>query len=205
MHPGDYGHPQKQASDIQSYHSIPSTIPSLTSYQLFKAKTNSSLSRILLYAFSKKRHNNPMLIRFLIYGLLGWSLEIVWTGFLSGIGGDPRLQATTYLWMFPIYGTAILLEPIHNSIRQWPFWVRGILWVVAIWTIEYISGGIIRYLTGPVSYTHLDVYKRQSRSNGSNNRRQGRGTVKHHLCLKFPLGQMLAITCSTITTASKQQ
>lgn len=104
-----------------------------------------------------------MLIRFLIYGLLGWSLEIVWTGFLSGIGGDPRLQATTYLWMFPIYGTAILLEPIHNSIRQWPFWVRGILWVVAIWTIEYISGGIIRYLTGhsPWNYTGTTPWQLQ--------------------------------------------
>ena len=42
--------------------------------------------------------------RFLIFGCLGWCIEILWTGFHSLLLGDGALTAKTYLWMFPIYG-----------------------------------------------------------------------------------------------------
>lgn len=89
-----------------------------------------------------------MKLKFLVYGLLGWGLEILWTGLGAGLRGDPRLQATTYLWMFPIYGLAIFLERLHDAVRHYPWYVRGIMWVLVIWAIEYASGGLIRALTG---------------------------------------------------------
>lgn len=91
-----------------------------------------------------------MLVRFVIYGLLGWALEIVWTGtgrFLERRDWD--LQGRTYLWMFPIYGSAaFLLEPAHNLIRglAWP--VRGALWVLLIFGVEYLTGYLLRRATG---------------------------------------------------------
>jgi uncharacterized membrane protein len=93
--------------------------------------------------------------RFALYGLLGWGLEIFWTGMGSAARGDVRLAGTTYLWMFPIYGLAVFLEPLHNKIRTWPWYMRGLVWLLVIWSIEYATGGLIRAVTGnsPWDYT----------------------------------------------------
>ncbi|MEJ6951081.1 putative ABC transporter permease [Natronospora cellulosivora (SeqCode)] len=85
-----------------------------------------------------------MLSRFIIYGLIGWCLEIFWTGLGSIIRGDAKLQGWTYLWMFPIYGMAVFLEPVHNSIRSWPILLRGGVYTLFIFCIEYICGWILK-------------------------------------------------------------
>ena len=85
---------------------------------------------------------------YLIYGLIGWCLEIIWTGLGSLLFGDPRLTATTYLWMFPIYGIAVLLEPVHDFIRSWPILKRGLLWMVIFFGVEYLTGWILRITVG---------------------------------------------------------
>lgn len=90
-----------------------------------------------------------MVARFLIYGALGWVIEIVWTGLGSIIRRDPRLTARTYLWMFPIYGGgALLFERMYALIAGEPWLVRGLVWVSAIYVIEYVSGAVIRRLIG---------------------------------------------------------
>jgi uncharacterized membrane protein len=81
-----------------------------------------------------------MIKRFVIYGFLGWSIEIIWTGIASLLNGDLRLFAYTSIWMFFIYGLAVFLEPIHDIIRRWRWPVRGIIWVLIIWGIEYTTG-----------------------------------------------------------------
>jgi len=81
-----------------------------------------------------------MLKRFLIYGLLGWSTEIFWTGLGSLINGDLTLAGNSNIWMFFIYGSAVFLEPIHDIIYKWKWPVRGFLWLVIIWGMEYTSG-----------------------------------------------------------------
>lgn len=84
-----------------------------------------------------------MIKRLFIYGLLGWCMEIIWTGFHSLLTGNLQLHAYTSLWMFLIYGSAIFLEPIHDIIKDWRWPVRGFLWIILIWGIEYTSGLII--------------------------------------------------------------
>ena len=96
--------------------------------------------------------------RFVVYGLLGWVAEIVWTAVSEkwkGAGGW-RLQGWTYLWMFPIYGLcAPLFEPVHDRIRYLPMALRGGVWVTGFFAVEYAAGWALRRLTGrcPWDYT----------------------------------------------------
>jgi uncharacterized membrane protein len=88
------------------------------------------------------------LYRFIIYGIAGWMMEVTFTGLGSLLRADPRLMGWTYLWMFPIYGMAVFLEPIHDMIRHVPWWVRGVTWAGIILMAEYLTGMAIRLLTG---------------------------------------------------------
>lgn len=89
-----------------------------------------------------------MKIRFIIYGLTGWVAETLFTGFGSLIRGDLTMRARTYLWMFPIYGLMILLEPVHDLLRKSPVLLRGGVYTVIIFGIEYTTGWFIRALIG---------------------------------------------------------
>lgn len=102
-------------------------------------------------------HNKYMIIRFLIYGLVGWGIEIIWTGFFSAFSGDRRFIGHTYLWMLPIYGTAVLFEPIHQMIVSWPMILRGGIWVVLIYVLEYSSGWLIRTTIGECPWNYGNV------------------------------------------------
>jgi uncharacterized membrane protein len=89
-----------------------------------------------------------MLIRFLFYGFLGWSLEVLYTGTAALIKGDWRLEGFTYLWMFLIYGMGGFLEKVHDLIRSTPWLVRGAVWLAVIWMIEYSTGWGLKTLLG---------------------------------------------------------
>lgn len=89
-----------------------------------------------------------MMKRFVIYGLIGWCSEIVWTGLDSLVRGDLRLMGSTNLWMFLIYGCAVFLEPLHDSIAHWRWPIRGLFWLVLIWGIEYFSGSLLHSILG---------------------------------------------------------
>lgn len=100
-----------------------------------------------------------MLTRFIIYGLLGWNMEVFWTGLMSGLNGNPRLAAHTYLWMFPIYGLAVLLEPLHDRIRCLHWYLRGMTWVLVIWAVEFTTGGLLRLLVGTSPWIYRDGWQ----------------------------------------------
>lgn len=95
-----------------------------------------------------------MKLRFLIYGLLGWTMEIFWTGLGSLLRGDIRLQGVSYLWMFPIYGLAVFLEPLHDRVRNFQWYWRGGFWVLVIFTVEAFTGSVLRFLTGTVPWDY---------------------------------------------------
>lgn len=90
----------------------------------------------------------PMRKRFLIYGLAGWIAETLFTGLGSLLKGDLTMRAWTYLWMFPIYGLMILLEPVHDRIRDLPAVLRGGVYTAVIFAIEYTTGWSLRELIG---------------------------------------------------------
>jgi uncharacterized membrane protein len=89
-----------------------------------------------------------MKTRFIIYGLIGLVAETFFTGFGSLLKGDLTMRAWTYIWMFPIYGLMILLEPVHNSMRDLPVVLRGGIYTILIFAIEYSTGWILRELIG---------------------------------------------------------
>ncbi len=99
-----------------------------------------------------------MLKRFLFYGIFGWGIEIIWTGLGSLLGGDLRLLGHSNLWMFLIYGCAVFLEPIHHTIARWPWLLRGLLWVLLIWCIEYSSGLLLYLVLGVHPWYYTDRF-----------------------------------------------
>lgn len=90
------------------------------------------------------------MIRFVLYGLLGWCAEVVWTALLDFVARrDWRLPGVTYLWMFPIYGSiAFLYEPLHGAIRDWPLGARALVWSLGFTAVEWLSGFAIARATG---------------------------------------------------------
>lgn len=82
---------------------------------------------------------------FLLCGLCGWCMEILFTALHSLRRRDLRLTGNTSLWMFPIYGSACLLAPfkrlfahLHISRPR-----RGLFYMAMIFTMEYLSGRLL--------------------------------------------------------------
>ena len=57
---------------------------------------------------------------FLICGLTGWCIEIIFTSLGAFLRGDLRLIGQTSLWMFPIYGLAAFIKPLYEIIKKLP-------------------------------------------------------------------------------------
>ncbi len=80
-----------------------------------------------------------MLIRFILYGLGGWCGEVLFTATRDRLRGrvrDWKLKGTTYLWMFPLYGSIVFLyEPLHDAIRSWPWVARGVLYTIGFFAV----------------------------------------------------------------------
>ena len=102
-----------------------------------------------------------MWIRFVLYGLLGWCAEVVWSAVTEKIlrqQRDWRLLGHTSLWMFPLYGLlAPLYEPLHDFLHPWHWFMRGVIYLLGIWLVEYVTGWLLRKLTGkcPWDYSQL--------------------------------------------------
>jgi uncharacterized membrane protein len=79
---------------------------------------------------------------------MGWVIEIFWTGLGSLLRGDLNLSGFTYLWMLPIYGSAVFLESLHDQIRTMPWLARGMVWAAVILMIEYAAGWILQLVLG---------------------------------------------------------
>lgn len=97
--------------------------------------------------------------RFIVFGILGWCAEILWTGFCSLLAGDGALTAKTYLWMFPIYGLAGLAMPLFLAFRRHcPLWQRAGFYVLAIFTVEFVTGWLLQMITGACPWDYGDSF-----------------------------------------------
>lgn len=94
--------------------------------------------------------------KFIFYGTLGWITEILWTGLKSLIVGRWTLDSHTYLWMFPIYGLAVFLEYVHEEIRAYKWWARGLIYMTIILGIEYSTGYLLDNLVGACPWDYSD-------------------------------------------------
>lgn len=70
-------------------------------------------------------------------------MEVIWTGFNSFLKKDLKLTAKTSIWMFPIYGLVIFLEPLCDLIYKMPIILRGGIYSICIFIAEYLSGAIL--------------------------------------------------------------
>jgi uncharacterized membrane protein len=90
--------------------------------------------------------------RFVIYGAYGCCFEILFTGIKHWIASnykDCSFRGKSYIWMFFIYGLlAFLFEPVHNAIRSWPWLVRGLIYVIGLYAVEFTTGWLLQKLTG---------------------------------------------------------
>lgn len=83
--------------------------------------------------------------RFLLCGMIGWGLEIFWTGLHSFLSGDGTLTGKTSLWMFPIYGCAAVILPVYKKIAAIPICVRGLLYTAGIFFTELTTGLFLKH------------------------------------------------------------
>ena len=81
---------------------------------------------------------------FLICGLTGWCMEIIFTSIGAFQKKDWRLIGQTSLWMFPIYGLAAFIRPVYRLIKNLPALVRGSIYSVGIFACEYASGMLLK-------------------------------------------------------------
>ena len=44
--------------------------------------------------------------------------------------------------------SVFILEPVHHRIREWRWPIRGMMWVLLIWFIEYTTGFMLREFLG---------------------------------------------------------
>lgn len=85
-----------------------------------------------------------MMNNFFKCGILGWCLEILWTGFLSFRRRDMKLFGRTSIWMFPIYGASALFLPLCKKIKNLPIILRGSIYTCGIFLVEFLTGSWLK-------------------------------------------------------------
>lgn len=103
-----------------------------------------AINTLLIHCNCEEHSMNKNKKNFLICGLTGWCLEILYTSLWSGINHDGRLIGHTSIWMFPIYGTAALIVPVYHKIKRWPAIFRGGVYSLGILSGEFLSGSLLK-------------------------------------------------------------
>lgn len=85
-----------------------------------------------------------MIKKFVKCGILGWCLEILFTSFHSFRRREMKLKGNTSIWMFPIYGSVSLLNPLCRCLRNKNVIVRGGLYTLVIFLGEFITGTLLK-------------------------------------------------------------
>lgn len=93
-----------------------------------------------MYNLHNIENNINIMKRFFIYGFIGCSMELFWTGIGSLFNGDAALMSHSSIWMIVIYGMAIFLEPFQSMLKDKRWFVRGLVYMTLIYIGEYITG-----------------------------------------------------------------
>ena len=102
--------------------------------KLRKPRTTENIMRI---------HNSTK--NFIKCGVYGWGFECLWTGLHSIVSRkNKKLTCRTSMWMFPIYGMASLIQPIHKLIKNTNVFFRGVVYTTCIFATEYGTGKFLK-------------------------------------------------------------
>lgn len=120
-------------------------------------------------------------VRFILYGFLGFIFEVFFTAVSDLISPqflcswnvhtqnhitntrpdwrakrDVRLVGYSFLWMFPVYGLLVFLEPVSYLIQNWPWFLRGLFYGVSFSSVEALTGWLIKKISGrcPWDYSY---------------------------------------------------
>lgn len=101
---------------------------------------------------------SPSTWRFILFGGLGMLGEVLFTSIQTVVKARKwRLDGTTYLWMFPIYGLiSLCFPPLYWTIEAFPWFVRGVIYTLFIFVVEYIAGTLLTRLTGDHIWHYRD-------------------------------------------------
>lgn len=93
---------------------------------------------------------------FILCGFIGWCLECLWTGLGAIIAhNNPKLNCTTSVWMFPIYGMAAAIGPIYRIIHNLSTITRGVIYAFGILSVEFVSGSLLKRINAcPWDYSN---------------------------------------------------
>lgn len=84
-----------------------------------------------------------VLIRFLVFGVLGLAFEVCGTG-LGGLSrGNIVMRGYSSPWMIPIYGMlGVIFWPVASRLRERriPLPLRAVVYMLGIFAIEFASG-----------------------------------------------------------------
>ena len=83
---------------------------------------------------------------FVMCGLTGWCIEVVFTSMAAACKKDKKLMGQTSAWMFPIYGMAAGILLIYPKISHWSSLRRSLLYGISILSAEYVTGSLLRVL-----------------------------------------------------------
>ena len=71
--------------------------------------------------------------------------------------GDMELRGSSSLWMFPIYGMGVFLEPIIDLLKLTPWSLRGVTYMLCIFIAEYVCGTILnKFNVCPWDYSSFE-------------------------------------------------
>ncbi len=73
-------------------------------------------------------------------------MEVFWTGMGSALRKDKKLTSNTSIWMFPIYATAVIVEPLSNRLckKKRGTFCRGSVYALCIFATEFLSGSFLK-------------------------------------------------------------
>lgn len=89
-------------------------------------------------------HTEVMKNKFIFCGIIGWCLEIFWTGIHSLSKGRKDLMGQSSILMFPIYGCAAIIAPLSRLYHKCNVFIRGFIYMVHIFLGEYVFGSILK-------------------------------------------------------------
>ena len=81
---------------------------------------------------------------FIICGITGWCMEIVFTAFKAFRRRELKLNGKTSIWMFPIYGMASIIKPVFRWLKNKTLIIRGLIYTIMIFITEYTTGSFLK-------------------------------------------------------------